>query len=286
MPLQTSPQTTFTVQWQTAEPIAAPPTASGPAGTAPSLLLQLHRKVAGLGGHAAAVQAAASLLQQLQQQQQRHRHRQLVSAQSPADSRDLTVLECMALPTSTTSGCLTVSSATSAAAALLRVAAAEEPERGMRLVTTDTAAANSRGAELRRGPASADAWPNRLPGLDAFGCRVTSGAVQLPRLLPSLAVAAGGSISASIPSPSPATGGAVMTAAELPAAAGWRSVAISGGLGGLGLLAALWLAWQGATCINLLGRSGRCVVSRPGNLLLPPAACNASKAALCNKLNV
>lgn len=282
--MQTSPQTTFTVQWQTAEPIAAPPTASGPAGTAPSLLLQLHRKVAGLGGHAAAAQAAASLLQQLQQQQQRHR--QLGSAQGPADSRDLTVLECMALPTSTTSGCLTVSSATSASAALLRVAAAEVPERAMRLVTTDTAAANSRGTELRRGPASADAWPGRLPGLDAFGCRVTSGAVQLPRLLPSLVVVAGGGISAPIPSPSPAAGRAVMTAAELPAAAGWRSVAISGGLGGLGLLAALWLAWQGATCITLLGRSGRCVVSRPGNLLLSPAACNASKAALCNKLNV
>jgi ketopantoate reductase len=35
-------------------------------------------------------------------------------------------------------------------------------------------------------------------------------------------------------------------------------VAISGGLGALGLLAAAWLAWQGAQHIMLLGRSGRC----------------------------
>jgi KR domain len=218
--LQARQQVQYGLQWQVGHTVqqAAALAASGAMVASLVHCLRLRQQRASAEAPVV-ILAAAQLLQHLQRQD------------AQRTEQETKLLVCAEAHDSV-AGSSRMAAAAAAAAALLGVAASEAPDRGFSVVQTSPQQATP-------GPAAAS---------DAHGVMLSAGAVLLPRLLPAFWNAAGAA----------SAGGAAGTEVQLEAQpASWRQVAISGGLGGLGLLAAAWLAWQGAQHIVLLGRTGR-----------------------------
>lgn len=229
--LQAGQQVQYQIQWQVGHTVQhtvvhAPP-GSADADLVQHLQLRRQRAQAEV---ATAVSATAQLLQHLQQQstQKQHteQHTQLLLRAEPHDS----VAGSGRLTTAATAA-----SGAAAAAALHRVAASEAPDQGFSMVQSSP-----------QQPTAGTA-----PASDAHGIALSAGAVLLPRLLPA---SWGASTGGGAAGPGGMAGSAVQLESQ---PASWRQVAISGGLGGLGLLAAAWLVLQGSQQIVLLGRTGR-----------------------------
>lgn len=161
--------------------------------------------------------------------------------------------------------------AVQATAAVLRVAIAETPDRSFRFITTDIASSSISIATDQL--LSAENLQS-----DVHGCTAVGQAVMIPLLLP--AVTSQQAPGGADPLWS-GQGAADLVEPVLPAATGWRHTVMSGGLGGLGMLAALWLTWQGAGVITLLGRSGRSTFLIVRLQDLSGFKCNACKVASC-----
>ena len=216
----------YQIQWQAGRTVQQAVAMAPPEITDASLVQCLRlRQQRARADVAAAIYTTAQLLQRLQQQGTQQQHTQLLTCAEVHDS--------VAGSRSTTTA---ATAAAAAAAALLRVAASEAPDLGFSVVQTSP--------QLAGGSAAAS---------DAHGVALSAGAVLLPQLLPAFQTASrtGGGATAA------ASGTAVSGLHPESQPASWREVAISGGLGGLGVLAAAWLAWQGAPHIVLLGRTGR-----------------------------
>ena len=214
----------YQIQWQAGRTVQQAVAMAPPEITDASLVQCLRlRQQRARADVAAAISTTAQLLQRLQQQGTQQ-HTQLLTC---AEVHDAAVGS-----RSTTTA---AAAAAAAAAALLRVAASEDPDLGFSVVQTSP--------QLAGGSAAAS---------DAHGVALSAGAVLLPLLLPAFRTASrtGGTDAV-------ANGTAVSGLHPESQPASWRQVAISGGLGGLGVLAAAWLAWQGAQHIVLLGRTGR-----------------------------
>ena len=215
----------YQIQWQAGRTVQQAVAMAPPEITDASLVQCLRlRQQRARADVAAAIYTTAQLLQRLQQQGTQQQHTQLLTCAEVHDS--------VAGSRSTTTA---ATAAAAAAAALLRVAASEAPDLGFSVVQTSP--------QLAGGSAAAS---------DAHGVALSAGAVLLPLLLPAFQTASrtGGAAAA-------ASGTAVSGLHPESQPASWRQVAISGGLGGLGGLAAAWLACQGAQHIVLLGRTGR-----------------------------
>ncbi len=237
-------QARYTLQWQASHSLlAAAARAFGkPPAAASSLRLRQRRSRVRDTAHNAALAAAAQALQRLQ-----------LHAAGPGDKAG-SRSESLQLVTASTGGSSAAvvsafgsdTQAAAAAVALFRVAASETQVRAaFQQLVVDAAS-----APLDRYQAA-----TALQSADAYGATQKAGAVLLPRLLPA----------ADSPPPDSSTfgssGGSGVGSSRIEAQpASWRQVAVSGGLGGLGLLAALWLAWQGARSLLLLSRSGRWAV--------------------------
>ena len=221
----------YEIQWQVGHTVQQAVALAASGATDASLVqcLRLRRQRAP-AEVTAEITTTAQLLQRIQQQttQMAEQRTQLLTRAEAHDS---------VAGSSSMAGAATAAATAAAAAALLRVAASEAPDRGFSMVQTSP-------LQVTAGTTAAS---------DAHGIALSAGAVLLPRLLPA-------SLTASSSAGAVGHGSMAGSAVHLESQpANWRQVAISGGLGGLGLLAAAWLAWQGAQQIVLLGRTGRSV---------------------------
>lgn len=221
-------QVQYSIEWQVAERWQQASAAKMAALQLRVRLQQRHQQKLATAATApcAAVTAAAQMLQHLQLRQATTEHQQQLCLLAP-----ISQAACF----SNGSGRRMVPSAAAAAAGILRVASSEAPEEVLSSVYADTLAA-------RQSPQDRTASAARA---DACGVQLSAGTMLLPRLLP-----------AASSSNETSSGGGIGLLLH-PQPASWRRAAITGGLGGLGLLAAAWLAWQGAQQVLLLGRSGR-----------------------------
>ncbi len=212
----------YSLQWTAAE------TAVGSAGSRSKHAALTWRSAAGVmmrvdmrGGSlgAAALQASAASLAWLQQMlsSQGGRPAGVQLQQSTVD------LEGISRNSAVRSSMQSAALAAAGASGLLRTAAQEYPGVKWRAYSRSLLAASSQANVL---PADAD----------AFGARLAESVLRRPQMLPS--------------APGPAD-------SVLPSAVPHGSLAITGGLGGIGLLSGLWAAEQHTGLqVHLLGRSG------------------------------
>lgn len=270
--LQAPIQVAYTLTWQISEPVPLRTSEHPRQQTGRKLYYRAGRKTCGDLGETA-VAAAAAMLKHLQSRQPGLAH-----AHADEDANAEPVSFFAGVPDAN-APCgeggpqwqVTNAIAVQSTAAVLRVAATEAPDRLFRFTATDTAdsaisiatipqilAENSQSDA--HGVHGTHGAHDTHGTYGTYGCTLVGQAVRIPRLLPAFSP-----YTAQQAHTSGSSGGGSQDAADmvepvLPAASSWRHTVVSGGLGGLGILAALWLAWQGAGSIALLGRSGRYVV--------------------------
>ena len=256
----------YSVVWQLAEPhrLASPRTGSITTFSSPIIL----------PSHHSPVQAAAAMLQQLQQHllQQLQQHLLQGHSQQPMALQ----LPCLLSEDCSPSSAATASSqrtaaAAAAMAALIKVASSEASE-GLVTIARSPHLPVSKPCRLslqtiHQGLAGADlGLPASLAShlVGSHGAQMVDGCLHLPQISDNTQYNGShgmhGQIPAGIPGPSLDSGDRPMGTQR----GGAQHAFVTGGLGALGQLLALWLCLAGSsTGLSLVGRTGR-AISDPG----------------------